>query len=265
MQKQETIMCPEDEQRLRGFRLLDDDFMRMVFDDNIEATALLINVFLDRNDLTVKRITTQKDIKNPAGRSARLDIFAEDMQGRIYNIEIQRADHGAGERRARYNSSLLDVSQLKAGKSTDTLPESYVIFITERDVRGKGRPIYRFRRMDEETHELFNDGSHIIYVNGAYVNDDRIGRLMHDFRCVEAADMHNAVLAKKVRYFKETEGGRNEMCKVMEDMRNEAKQEGAREIALALLKRKISVDVIAECSGLTLEEVKALAETLANE
>lgn len=42
----------------------------------------------------------------------------------------------------------------------------------------------------QELGEKFGDGSHIIYVNGQYKNDsDPIGRLMHDFRCTNAADM----------------------------------------------------------------------------
>ena len=45
--------------------------------------------------------------------------------------------------------------------------ETYVIFITEHDVTGKGEPIYRVERKILETDEFFDDGSHILYVNGA--------------------------------------------------------------------------------------------------
>ena len=64
----------------------------------------------------------------------------------------------------------------------------------------------------------FEDGSHIIYVNGSYENDgDPIGRLMHDFRCKEADNMFYEELQDSVRHFKETEGGRSQMCKAMEE------------------------------------------------
>ncbi len=260
MDDKELAMLQEDEQRLRGFRLLDDDFMKMVFDNNVEATELLLNVFFDRNDMEVKSVVSQREIKNVNGRSVRLDIYAVDSTGKHYDIEVQRQDKGAGERRARFNSSMLDTKLLKTGQNPDELPDSYVIFITENDVRKQNRPIYRFSRMDEETNEIFQDGSHIIYVNGAYKNDDnRIGKLMHDFRCVEADDMHNKVLADKVRYFKETEGGREEMCKVMEDMRNEAVNARNVEIALEMIKDgKLSLELIAKYSGLTVAEVEKL-------
>ena len=40
----------ENLQILEGFRLLDDDFMTMVFQENKEATGLLLNILLERRD-----------------------------------------------------------------------------------------------------------------------------------------------------------------------------------------------------------------------
>lgn len=53
---------------------------------------------------------------------------------------------GAGFKRARYNSSLLDASILKPGQKPEELPETYVIFITETDVIGKDKAIYPIER-----------------------------------------------------------------------------------------------------------------------
>ena len=54
----------------------------------------------------------------------------------------------------------------------------------------------------------------------------KLGRLMHDFSCTNAKDMHNKVLADRVRYFKEDERGVAIMCREMEIMRNQAHEEG---------------------------------------
>ena len=62
---------------------------------------------------------------------------------------------------------------------------------------------------------MFDDGSHIVYVNGNYKGDDTVGRLMHDFGCKEAKDMYYPELAKGVKHFKE-EGGREKMCEAVE-------------------------------------------------
>ncbi len=69
---------------------------------------------------------------------------------------------------------------------------------------------------------LFGDGAHILYVNGEYRNlEHPVGSLMHDFNCKDAKDMVNPLLAEEVRYLKETEGGRSQMSRILEEMRNE--------------------------------------------
>lgn len=93
---------------------------------------------LKRDDLTVKEVHGQYSIKNLQGRSVRLDILAVDRENRAYNIEVQRSDRGASEKRARYNSSLLDANLTDAGDDYDALNETYVIFITENDVLKAG-------------------------------------------------------------------------------------------------------------------------------
>ena len=140
-------------------------------------------------------------------RSVRLDVLATNSVGHKFNIEIQRADKGAGRKRARYNSSMMDANLLEKGENFEVLPETFVVFITENDVIGKGQPLYRIERCFLETGESFDDGSHILYVNGAYRDESPIGRLMHDFSCTNPSDMYYGVLADRVRFFKESKEG----------------------------------------------------------
>ncbi|MDE7274496.1 MAG: Rpn family recombination-promoting nuclease/putative transposase [Lachnospiraceae bacterium] len=76
--------------------LLDDNLMTLVFDRNIEAAELLLNVILERNDLKVLEVVGQREYKNPiaGGRSIIIDIYAKDGDGKIYDIEVQRASTG---------------------------------------------------------------------------------------------------------------------------------------------------------------------------
>ncbi|MCD7733364.1 MAG: PD-(D/E)XK nuclease family transposase [Oscillospiraceae bacterium] len=202
------------------FRLMDDDFMTLVFGGNIEATQLLLRIILDDPKITVIETIGQFEIKNQNGRSVRLDIHAVDANGQHFDVEIQRANSGAGAKCARFNSSMLDTRMAKVGDKVPNLKPSYVIFITERDILGGGFPLYHIdRRIEELDYESFGDGSHIVYVNGEYKNEETpIGMLMHDFRCTSADEMHYDILANRVRYFKETEGGRVQMCKMMEEL-----------------------------------------------
>ena len=250
----------EDLQRLRGLRLLDDDFMQKVFEDKACAEFLL-QIILNRTDLKVLRVNGQQDIKNLQGRSVRLDILAVDANSRVYNIEIQRSDKGAGVKRARYNSSLIDANVTEPGEKYENLCESYVIFITENDIMKAGLPIYHIDRIVKETGELFGDESHIIYVNSQIKDESALGKLMHDFSCTDADDMKYKILADRVRYFKEDEKGVATMCRAMEEMRNEAVKEERVEVARQLLELgKLSYEEIAKIAKMTTDEVKALDE-----
>lgn len=251
----------EDLQRLRGFRLLDDDFMNKVFEDKACAEFLL-QIILQRTDLRVQRVHDQHDIKNLQGRSVRLDILAVDEADRVYNIEVQRSDKGAGVKRARYNSSLIDANVTEPGDEYEKLNETYVIFITEHDVLDGSCPIYHIDRTVRETGALFGDESHILYVNAQIKDDTALGQLMHDFSCTSAEEMHYQILADRVRYFKEDTEGVATMCKAMEDMRNETDRARMMKIARHMLNMgKYTYEDIADVLEISIDEVKALTES----
>ena len=265
LERQETL------EAIRKLNLLDDNLMTLVFDRNIEATELLLNVILQRNDLKVLEVVAQREYKNPmpGGRSITIDIYAKDGNDKVYDIEVQRASAGADVHRARFHSSMIDTKMLKAGQEFNEIHDSYVIFITASDVMGAGCSLYHIDRVIKETGAYFGDGSHIIYVNGSYKDDsDPIGKLMHDFRCLSSVDMFYPALAKQVRYFKETEGGQAIMCQVFDDLAEkraekraeEARIEEKKAFARRLIARgKQTVEEIAEDADLPIEVVRELA------
>jgi hypothetical protein len=208
--------------------LFDDDFMSLVFDRNIEATEFLLNTIFEREDLKVIEVVGQGEYKNPVvgGRCITIDIYAEDSDKKIYDIEVQRADSGAIPKRARFHSAMVDTRMLKEKQKFKEIEDSYIIFITQNDVLGEGLPLYHVERVVTENNRFFEDGSHIIYVNGAYKNDNtQIGKLVHDFGCVRSEDMYCEALKKQVHYFKETEGGREIVCQIVEEFADERADE----------------------------------------
>lgn len=265
LEKQETL------EAIKKLNLLDDNLMTLVFDRNIEAAELLLNVILQRNDLKVLEVIAQREYKNPmsGGRSITIDIYAKDGDDKVYDVEVQRASAGADVHRARFHSSMIDTKMLKAGQEFNEIHDSYVIFITASDVMGAGRSLYHIDRVIKETGAYFGDGSHIIYVNGSYKDDsDPVGKLMHDFRCLSSADMFYPILAKQLKYFKETEGGQNIMCQVFEDLAEkraekraeEARIEEKKALARRLIARgKLTIEEIAEDADLPIEVVRDLA------
>ena len=191
----------------------------------------------------------------------RLDILAVDDSGQEYNIEVQRNDSGAGARRARYYSSILDFNTLETGDDFEKLPETYVIFITEHDVLKTGLPIYHIDCMIQESDSSFDDGSHIIYVNVECKDDTPLGQLMHDFTCMSPEDMKYQVLADRTRLFKENKKGCGVMSTIMDEVREEGRETAVKKTVLGMLKNgKLTIQEIAEITGLTVEAVKALAD-----
>ena len=214
-----------DMERIRRLCLMDDVFFNVCMDGYIEGMACILRVILEMPDLVVERVTTQKTAGSLRGRGVRFDAFARAGK-RLMNIEVQRDDRGAAPERARFNSSMMDARELQKGEEVTELPETYVIFITEKDVLGKRLPICHIERTIRETGELFGDRSHIIYVNGEVRDATPLGRLMHDFFCQDAEDMHYEELKKRASFFKEEEGGRGKMCKIMDEIWQEGMAQG---------------------------------------
>lgn len=254
--RQETL------KRIQEFCLLDDEFMTRCFADDSRCTELVLRIVMEKDDLKVIRSNTQYTVKNLQGRSVRLDVYAIDGNGKEYNIEVQRADNGAGAKRARYNSSLIDANCLLAGDKWEKLPEVYVIFITENDILGNGKPVYHIRRVIEETGEKFKDRSHILYVNAAERSDTPLGMLIHDFSCKNPADMHYKILAERTRYFKENQEGIAVMSRVMEDMLLKERMREKYDTVLRMWNSgKFTSDEIALASGLPVSAVEEIVET----
>ncbi len=264
-EEEKKLQHEKDLERIREFRLIDDDFMTAVFRDNIRDTEMLLNTILGRSDLQVTRVITQSFLKNLNGRSARIDIHAIDAAGKHYDVEIQREDKGAGFKRARHNSALLDASILQPGEDTEILPETYVIFIAENDIFMKGEPLYPIDRYVEINGavEKVDDGSHIIYVNGQYRGETPIGQLMHDFFCTKPDDMVNKNLSETVRFYKENEEGVRNMCRAMEEMRDEAYKkaflDAKKGSVIKMLKSGFSSEETAELNEVPLEWVQEIA------
>lgn len=216
-----------DLQRLRGLRPIDDTFMRCMFRKNIPLAQMVLRIITSKDDLVITKCETQADMKRVTGaRSICLDAYGTDDSGRRYDIEVQRDDFGADPHRARYHSSVMDVENLDAGQDFCELPDTYTIFITENDFFGEGAPVYWIQNMNRTTGKTFNDGAYILYVNGKYRGDDPLGKLMHDFNCTNADDMHFDLMAERTKYLKENSEGVNIMCKIMEEIRDEALAQG---------------------------------------
>ena len=271
--------------RNRALRLLDDIFMQACFQSDPRCVERILRVILGM-DLRARRVALQKSLKNLHGRSVVMDVLAVDERGKLYNIEVQTGLPGANARRSRFHLSMMDANVKRPGRHCERLPDTFSIFIVAGDPFGAGRPLYVFTRRTEDGAIPLGDGTTIIYANALLEDvDTDLGKLMHDFRCPEPGDMFFPELAKAARYFKEDPEGVRIMGSMMESLlqegrrygrkvgRQEGRQEGRLEgrqegrdeaqrnaVARMLAAGKLTFEEIALYAGLSLEEVRALAD-----
>jgi len=87
----------EDLQRLKGFRLLDDDFFTKCFEGDTASMELVLRIVLEQPDLKVLDVRTQVFVENLLNRSVRFDILVTDSTGAKANVEIQQQQHDGCE------------------------------------------------------------------------------------------------------------------------------------------------------------------------
>lgn len=121
----------------------------------------------------------QKGIKPDIdAKSVRLDVYVNDGNNTVYDIEMQTTDSKELPERSRYYQGMIDLQLIDKGQYYKELSRSYVIFICPFDVFGKGRHIYTFENIcREEQTLLLQDGTTKIFLNADSQMDDVSGEL----------------------------------------------------------------------------------------
>ena len=213
---------------IASLTLMDDLFMQVVLEEQA-CTEYILQTILGKSSLKLKEQRLQKRLPNLHGRALVLDCLCTDEKGLLYNIEVQNSSAGAIPKRARYHASLMDTHTLKKGEKFSKLPESYVIFITDKDVLGEGEQLYQIERVIRKSGNLFKDGSHILYFNTARQDDNALGKLAKDFKEANPKEIQSEVLSHRVASLKEGKldrEGEKKMNVLLEKYRKKAVEEG---------------------------------------
>ena len=218
-------------------------------------------------------VETQKSIKFPLGaHGVRLDAFIK--SGNVWaEIELQTytGDHIA--KRSRYYQANMDLDFLNEGHKYRELPRSYVIFICTYDYIGADLPVYFFEKFDRQNCLQFGDEAYSIILNTAcppekvpqplkalfeYINDPTKG----------SGDALVDDIDRQVSRFNTDEWRRRQMTlqelmdrnyeQGLEKGRAEGELEAARRLARNFKNAGISAEIIAENTGLSLEEIEKL-------
>ena len=217
-------------QQIQTMNLFDDVFTAVIFKDE-GACRHLVCELMQNPTLRLIAVRTQDDIPQLISKSPRLDIVAEDAEGTLYEIEVQRLEEPAPARRVRFYTSVMDSELLRKGVDYDKLPEVYLFYISKEDIWKKGLMKYEVRQYllcgDEAI--LYDNGLHTIYVNAEIDDGTSLAKLMQYLKTAKAGDTSQGALSEYVNYLKSPEGGREVMGEFEKYFREEGRKAGVEE------------------------------------
>ena len=202
-------------EKVKDLRPIDDVFFE-VLAQKVEVCQEILRVILEDDALRVESVITQSSKQNIYGRSVRLDALCTLGDGTKCNIEVQRSDNDNHLKRARFNASSITVKESNTGSKFEDVIELYIVYISEFDFLKGNKTIYHVDKVLRETGKVVDDGLHEIFVNTVIDDGTDISDLMSCFTKKEVKNPKFPALSSEVRRLKETAGGAQTMCEVME-------------------------------------------------
>ncbi len=152
-----------------------DDFMFCkILQENEELCKELTELVLGRKIGNIVKPEAQKSIQITAdGHGVRFDVYFEDDDKTVYDIEMQKSDTKELPLRSRYYQGMIDLDYLAKGKGYKDLPDSYIIFLCTFDLFKLGYHKYTFVPKCKEVENLsLEDKTNKIYIcSGGDKND----------------------------------------------------------------------------------------------
>ncbi len=141
---------------------------------------LMQRIFPELMLTNVTRHTPQMTFLSPMGsKSVRFDVYSE-INGRVFDVEMQLESRGNEPKRTRYYQCMMDEQVLHCGEDYAELPDSYVVMISPRDLFHQNRHIYRFRNYEQSDRNLeLHDGTVKVFLNTHGVGDDILPELIN--------------------------------------------------------------------------------------
>ena len=269
-------------------------FDELTFQDNFIFQKVMLKkhickAVLERLlDISIKDIVYIHEEKNLDVRwdtkSVRLDVFVNDDKGTVFNIEMQTSkDMEELIKRTRFYQSILDMYHIQKGQKYTTLNDSYVIFICTFPVFTGNRHKYTFRNLCIEEHDIaLNDGAtklflstkgtqndvskplqaFLDYIDGQEATDELLRDIddaVHEVKHCEAWKEEYSMLSMDhYKYWKE--GMAEGIAEGLAQGEAKGKAEGKAEVVIQMLRKQLSLEMIAEVTNFTLEEVKSIAK-----
>ena len=243
---------------------------------------------------TIRYMETEKTMKAQlTSKNTRLDVYVEDKDGNVADIEMQTTDTKSvinyderDERtiirelplRTRYYQNIIGTNMLRKGMHYRELKKAYVIFICTFDPFGSGLPVYHFTyRCKEDCNLQMGDLTENIFLNvkaADKTDDEELAAFLRYVNGQRATTSFTRMLDKEATRIRNNDDWRLKAMTLdmeIKDMkkreREKGKQEGLRvgkqertlEIAKAMLADGMEIAKVAKLTNLSVKEVTALA------
>ena len=108
-----------------------DDFMFCkILQSDKNLCKELTELILSRKIGEILQVDSQKPIEITAdGKGVRFDVYMEDDESTVYDIEMQTTTYEDLPKRMRYYQSMIDLNLIERGAKYKELKKSYIIFI----------------------------------------------------------------------------------------------------------------------------------------
>lgn len=213
---------------VRQLNIIDDTFFQKMAED-IGFCEEMISTILGQN-VIVKSVVQQNSIKNLQGRSVVLDALCTLESGEDCNIEVQKADDDNHVKRVRYNASCITANITEPGAKFEKVPDVIGIYISKFDMFQSEKTIYHIDRVIRETGEVQDNGLQEIYVNTKIDDGSDVAQLMRIFKERDTYDFKKFPrVSGRKKQFKESKGGSEPMCDLVENYARECAEEAAKE------------------------------------
>lgn len=225
-----------------NLRIIDDALFRLMAERKGVCQEIL-RTLLDMPELTVVNVTAQSVVKS-LHREVTLDALCIMENGEYVNIEMQKGSCNDDVVRTRFHAAALTSAYTPKGTDFADIPQVTILYITEYDALNNHQAVTHVKRCmkTEEGFLPVEDKEDIFFANTAVKENSEQSELLQLLLKKDAFDDAKfPELSNAVRYFKETEGGRSEVCKTVEnfarsyaedyakDMKEEGRQEGLQE------------------------------------
>jgi predicted transposase/invertase (TIGR01784 family) len=225
--------------RYEDLGFTDDFIFCKTLENNPDLARELLELILDIRISGVRLAQSQKSLKFTAlDRGVRFDVYVEDEEHSIYDIEMQTTDSPDLAKRARYYQAMIDLDTVEKGEDLRNLRNSYVIFICTRKPHGfsANLPIYTFKTQCQEDHSLIlNDKTTKVFVNSQGTFDFVSEKLQHFLlylRDQQPRDTFTEKLEAMVREIRASKNWRHEYMTLEMKLKEQfflGKQEGIQE------------------------------------